>query len=109
MSVALRPVVDELSDDEGISMQTAAALLGCSVTTVRREIAAGQLDAWRVGVGEISATIRVRLGSVRRYKLDRVVVPIDRREAKRAPPTRVKSASQREALRFIDRLAKRRR
>jgi len=105
--VALRPVVDELSDDEGISMQAAGALLGCSVTTVRRLIAAAFLDAWRVGVGDYS-TIRVRLGSVRRYKLDRVVVPIDRREAKKPPPVRIKSASQREALRYIDRLAKRR-
>ena len=107
--VALRPVVDELSDDEGISLQTAAALIGCSVKTVRRLIETAYLDAWRIGPAP-NSTIRVRLGSVRRYKLDRVVVPLDeRREAHKPPPARVRSASQREALRYIDQMAKRRR
>lgn len=97
-------VVSELSDDTGITMQAAADMLGCSYNSVRDLVARGFLDAWRIGTGACRSPIRVRLGSVRRYRTERTIIPIDRAAAR--APTRVRSARQREAFAFIQRLGK---
>ena len=104
---ATRPrevVVSELSDDTGITMQAAADIIGCSVDTVRDLITKGYLDAWRIGSGNCRSPIRVRLGSVRNYRTGRTILPMDRDAAR--GPQRVRSARQREAFAFIQRLGK---
>lgn len=102
-----RPVIDpDAADDDGITMQAAAGMIGCSVDTVRELIGKGYLDAWRVGVGPKRSPIRVRVGSVRRYKTERTIIPMD--AAARHAPQRAHNARQREALAFIQRLGRKR-
>lgn len=106
-----REVVSELSDDTGITMQAAAEIIGCSYQSARDLVWSGALDAWRIGTGPTRAPIRVRLGSVRDYIAARTVIPINRaaaREAAKASPMRARSARQREAFLFIQRLGKKR-
>lgn len=105
-----REVVSELSDDTGITIQAAAEIIGCSYYCARDLVWSGALDAWRIGTGPSRSPIRVRLGSVRDYIAARTIIPINRaaKRAEASSPTRVSSARQREAYRFIQRLGKKR-
>lgn len=95
-----REVVSELGDDEGVSIPVAAMLLGSCTKTVRRMIAAGELDAWRVSArGSDRSPIRVRLGSIRAHKARATIVPV--RFLSKRRPARVDTAANREALRYV--------
>lgn len=53
---------------EGVSIKQAAGILGCSVDTVRRHIAAGRLAAYRIGCGTKRSHLKVSVDEIERFR-----------------------------------------
>jgi len=84
--------------DVGISVREAARRIGCSLTTVRRLLEAGELRGHRAGVGRKRRAVCVSEASVEDYKLLNSTVPtVGRAEAPRQR-TRTQNARHREAV-----------
>jgi excisionase family DNA binding protein len=65
LRVAQLPAADV---DEGVTVDRAAAILGCDPSTVRKLLRARRLAGWRVGAGDDPGGVRVSLESVQAWK-----------------------------------------
>lgn len=83
MSQPLKPL-DTGSFDRGVPVSTAASIIGCDDSYIRRLIRRGQLRAYRVGRG-----VRVYLSSIDDYRTRNAIMPAMQRtaDAKHCRPT----------------------
>lgn len=74
-------------DDDGITVEAAARILGVDPTTVRELVRTGQLEAWRAGKSRKPTGIRISRGDCYDYRRrNRIRAP----EGAAEPPPRQK-------------------
>lgn len=80
---------------ESKSIAEAAAILGCSTDTVRRQIDAGNIQAFRVGMGTKRRRLAVTVEELERFQRRQQV------DAATATPT-VRTTSRRKKRKWLD-------
>jgi excisionase family DNA binding protein len=98
---SLREAADPADADKvdvGISVAEAKRQIGCSGTSVRRLLSAGDLRGHRVGVGKKRRGVRISQASVDEYKLANRISPDAERAEEPRQRSRTMTAQHREAV-----------
>lgn len=98
--VSVRLALVPVDDDEGITVNRAARILGCDPSTVRKLLSKRRLAGWRVGAGDTPNGVRVSRQAVEAYKARHTIG--GSLEADAPPPPKVRrpkpGAAHNEAL-----------
>ena len=102
MSLRLAASPDQMAAaadlDRSITVNEAAAILGCDPSTVRKLLRKRKLLGHRIGLGEKRGGVRVQLASIRAYQARRAIGADAPDGPAPAPHRAVQNAAHREAV-----------